>query len=297
MLNNSDWQTIALQIERAIKQPFKISNIQAVSGGCINSAYLIQGQVNSYFIKLNQAQLIAMFEAEFAGLKEITDTQSIRVPKPVLSGVINNHAFLVLEAITLGHGNLRSDQQLGQQLATLHRSKQPFFGWHTDNTIGSTPQQNDASDNWLSFWQHKRLGFQLTLAEKNAYSSKLIQSGEKLNSSLDYFFTDYDPHPSLLHGDLWSGNAAITEHGDPVIYDPACYYGDRETDIAMTELFSGFSAHFYQAYNESYPLHPGYEIRKTLYNLYHILNHLNLFGASYQQQAQNMIDSLLAEIS
>jgi len=297
MLNNSDWQTIALQIERAIKQPFKISNIQAVSGGCINSAYLIQGQANSYFIKLNQAHLIAMFEAEFAGLKEITETQSIRVPKPVLSGVINNHAFLVLEAITLANGNFQSDQQLGQQLATLHRFKQPFFGWHTDNTIGSTPQQNNASDNWLSFWQHKRLGFQLALAEKNAYSSKLIQSGEKLNSSLDYFFTDYAPHPSLLHGDLWSGNAAISEHGEPVIYDPACYYGDRETDIAMTELFGGFSPHFYQAYNDSYPLHPEYEIRKTLYNLYHILNHLNLFGASYQQQAQNMIDSLLAEIS
>ena len=297
MVNHSEWQSIAQQIEQTIKQPFTISNRQAVSGGCINSAYIIQNQADCFFIKLNQAHLTAMFEAEFSGLKEIAETQTIKVPKPILSGMVNNHAFLVLEAITLGNGNSQSDQLLGQQLANLHKHKQAFFGWHTDNTIGSTPQINDSSDNWLSFWRKNRLEFQLTLAEKNGYTGKLIQSGEKLANSLNCLFTNHDLHPSLLHGDLWSGNAAANEKGEPVIYDPACYYGDRETDIAMTELFGGFSANFYAAYNESYPLHPDYAVRKTLYKLYHILNHLNLFGSSYQRQAQNMIDSLLAEIS
>jgi len=238
-----------------------------------------------------------MFEAEFDGLSEIAQTNTIKVPRPILTGVAADQAFLVLEFIDISAKNSQSDTQLGHQLAALHKIQQSFFGWHINNTIGSTPQINDSSVHWLTFWQSHRLNFQLSLAEKNGYKGKLIQSGNKLSDSLHYFFNSYSPHPSLLHGDLWSGNAAMTTQGKAIIYDPACYYGDRETDIAMTELFGGFSSHFYQAYNETYPLDSGYSTRKTLYNLYHILNHLNLFGSSYQQQAQNMIDSLLSEIS
>jgi fructosamine-3-kinase len=297
MVNNSDWQYIAKQIEQTINRPFPITGIQPVSGGCINSAYLLLSDNNSFFIKLNQAHLIAMFEAEFAGLEELAQSNAIKVPVPILSGVFSDTAFLVLESFILTSGNRQSDEKLGQQLAALHQIKQPFFGWHLNNTIGSTEQVNTSTDDWPTFWRDRRLNFQLSFAEKNGYSTRLIQSGKKLSNSLHCFFNSHTPHPSLLHGDLWSGNASMTEQGDPIIYDPACYYGDRETDIAMTELFGGFSANFYAAYDESYPLHSGYSIRKTLYNLYHILNHLNLFGASYQQQAQNMIDSLLSEIS
>ncbi len=292
-----NWQSISKLIEQQTKQPFSIINTRPVSGGCINSAYILQGETTSYFIKLNQSQLLAMFEAEFAGLKEIAATKTIRVPQPIICGVLSDRAFIVLEMISLSAGNKHADLQLGQNLAALHQIQYPFFGWHQNNTIGSTEQINNTSDEWSNFWRTQRIAFQLSLAKQNGYATKLIRSGEKLCESMHYFFDNYSPYPSLLHGDLWSGNAAITELGEPIIYDPACYYGDRETDIAMTELFGGFSRHFYDAYKESYPLPPEYKTRKTLYNLYHILNHLNLFGESYQHQAQSMIDSLLSEIN
>ena len=297
MANTSDWQAIAKHIEQATNQPFTIVNTRPVSGGCINTAFTLQGENKNYFIKLNQRELLSMFEAEYAGLAEIAQSGTVKVPQPIVYGVVADKAFLVLEMISLTSGNSQSDKLLGHQLADLHKIQQSFFGWHQNNTIGSTDQINKSSENWISFWRNNRLNFQLSLAEKNGYGSRLMQSAEKLSESLDFFFSDYSPYPSLLHGDLWSGNAAVTTQGQPVIYDPACYYGDRETDIAMTELFGGFSASFYAAYNESYPLDPGYRSRKKLYNLYHILNHLNLFGTGYLHQAQNMTDSLLAELS
>jgi fructosamine-3-kinase len=296
MINNKDWQQICNQIEQAIKRPFSITNIHPVSGGCINTAYILQGVYNSFFIKLNRQQRLPMFKAEFAGLKEMLQTKTVRVPQPITTGVFAETSFLVLEMITLKPGNHQSDQQLGHQLAAIHQIQQDYFGWHQNNTIGSTEQINKSSKDWIPFWRENRLGFQLKLANSKDYGNKLKKSGEKLSESLNSFFFGYQPQPSLLHGDLWGGNAAITEHNEPIIYDPACYYGDRETDIAMTELFGGFSANFYAAYNESYPLHTDYNIRKTLYNLYHILNHLNLFGEGYLHQAQHMIDSLLTEI-
>ncbi len=296
MINKQDWKQIAQQISLTINQSFSIIKTQPVSGGCINSAYILQGKQTSYFVKLNQLELQTMFEAEYVGLEELRQSATVKVPKPIVTGLSDNCAFLVLEKITLVSGNSSTMIQLGHQLAALHKKSQSYFGWHQNNTIGSTEQLNSATEDWILFWRDKRLGFQLSLAEKNGYSGKLIRSGEKLSESLNFFFSNYSPHPSLLHGDLWSGNAGATNVGEPIIYDPACYYGDRETDLAMTELFAGFGSDFYAAYNESYPLDSDYHIRKTLYNLYHILNHLNLFGSSYLQQAQNMIDSLLSEI-
>lgn len=296
MPTHSDWLDISKQIEQAIQLPFAATEIQTVSGGCINSTYQITGNGRKYFIKLNHVHLLDMFKAEFSGLAEIALTNTIKVPQPILTGTVADQAFLVLEYIGLTATNHRSDSQLGQQLASLHKIPQAFFGWHKDNTIGSTAQINTPDKDWLAFWQSNRLNFQLSLAKKNGANSQLIKTGEELSDCLPYFFNHYTPQPSLLHGDLWSGNAAMTQQNQAVIYDPACYYGDRETDIAMTELFGGFSSHFYNAYNEVYPLDSAYRVRKTLYNLYHILNHLNLFGTSYQQQAQNMIDSLLSEI-
>ncbi|KAF3982869.1 MAG: fructosamine kinase family protein [Methylococcales symbiont of Hymedesmia sp. n. MRB-2018] len=297
MTNNKNWQKISAQIEQVTHQAFSIRSTQAVSGGCINAAYSIQSDNKSYFVKLNQLQLLPMFEAEFLGLKELAQTKTIKVPEPIVYGVTDSHAFIVLEKLSLVSETNKAQQIMGQQLAQLHKIKQAFFGWSMDNTIGSTRQMNNASNDWPSFWAKNRLGFQLSLAANNGYDEKLIQSGYNLAESLTDFFTAYSPQPSLLHGDLWSGNVATTDQGEAVIYDPACYYGDRETDIAMTELFGSFNASFYAAYNEVYPLHVDYSLRRPLYNLYHILNHLNLFGESYLYQAQNMIDSLLSEIS
>lgn len=297
MAYTPDWQNIATQIEQVIKQPFKIDKCSSVSGGCINSSFVIQGHNQRFFIKFNQANLLPMFSAEFSGLNEIYHTKTITVPRPILFGISSNTAFLTLELIDFSSKTKQSNELLGHQLAALHQIKQPFFGWHRNNTIGSTEQINTRTDNWIEFWQQQRLGFQLSLAANNGYSKQLINSGEQLCLRLEAFFADYSPQPALLHGDLWGGNFSTSQQGMPVIYDPACYYGDRETDIAMTELFGGFDPIFYSAYNESYPLDTGYSIRKDLYNLYHILNHLNLFGSSYQSQAQQLIDTLLSEIS
>jgi fructosamine-3-kinase len=297
MTNQQNWQQISAQIEQVTDQAFSIQSVQAVAGGCINAAYILQSDSISYFVKLNQLHLLPMFKAEFVGLQELAQTKTVKVPQPILYGSTKSHAFIVLEKLSLLTTQNKSQQAMGRQLAHLHQIKYDRFGWSMGNTIGSTQQINTLSNDWLSFWAENRLGSQLSLAKGNGYGGKLIQSAEKLTKSLADFFKDYHPHPSLLHGDLWSGNAAATDLGEAVIYDPACYYGDRETDIAMTELFGGFSTHFYSAYNEVYPLHKDYPIRKTLYNVYHILNHLNLFGSSYQQQAQQMIDSLLSEIS
>jgi protein-ribulosamine 3-kinase len=291
-----NWHAIIQQIESATRQPFRLIKALPVSGGDINAAYRLQGENAGFFVKLNTPGRLAMFEAEAAGLEALLQTQAIRVPKFIVCGQTAEHAFLVLEHIDLHRLNNRSEELLGQQLAQLHLQKQTYFGWHSDNTIGSTVQVNGHYHDWIKFWQEQRLGHQLTLAAAKGYSGRLQAQGEKLCSNLSPLFSGYQPQPVLVHGDLWGGNAAADELGNPVIYDPACYFGDRETDLAMTELFGGFSSTFYQAYHAVYPLAPGYKSRKTLYNLYHILNHLNLFGRSYLHQAENMIDKLLADL-
>jgi protein-ribulosamine 3-kinase len=291
-----NWQIISEHIEAATGQAFTVVSSQAVSGGDINSAFRLKGHDKTYFVKLNRADLAAMFEAEFAGLMEMASAQALRVPAAIAAGSTADHAFLVLENIEFSASSKASERLLGQQLARLHAVKQPYFGWHRDNTIGSTRQPNGQYNDWLSFWREQRLGFQLKLAASNGYGGRLQASGERLLGDLAALFDSYAPEPSLLHGDLWAGNAAVDRQGLPVIFDPACYYGDREADLAMTELFGGFGRDFYAAYREAWPLDQGYSVRKTLYNLYHILNHLNLFGGGYLRQAESMMAMLQAEV-
>jgi len=169
-------------------------------------------------------------------------------------------------------------------LATLHRQTGPRFGWHRDNFIGATPQINSWRDDWATFFHECRIRPQLELARKSGFSVPFPKEN---------FLKHHKPSPSLLHGDLWSGNAGFIDEG-PVIFDPAVYYGDREADLAMTELFGGFPARFYEAYNEAFPLPDGYETRKHFYNLYHLLNHLNIFGAGYLAQVRRTLDLLYA---
>lgn len=290
-----NWQTIVQYIESSIQQPFNLLKAKPLTGGDINTAYQLLAENRSFFVKLNTPERLDMFEAEAAGLQALAQSRTIRIPKLIVCGKTIDHAFLVLEYIAMNNLNSRSEQLLGQQLAQLHRQKQAYFGWHRDNTIGSTTQVNGQYHDWLTFWREQRLGYQLTQAAKQGYGGRLQALGEKLCADLTPWFSGYRPQPALVHGDLWGGNVAADEQGNPVIYDPACYFGDRETDLAMTELFGGFSPAFYQAYQAAYPLDPGYAGRKTLYNLYHILNHLNLFGPSYLHQAENMLNKLLTE--
>jgi protein-ribulosamine 3-kinase len=296
----SEWDAIAAAIGSATQLPFQLGGRTAIGGGWINQAYHVEGRDGRrFFIKLNSADKAAMFAAEVAGLSEIAATQTIRVPQPIAHGVAGKQSYLVLEHLELSS---RGDAHLlGEQLAAMHRCTGDRFGFSQDNFIGATPQPNEwprgEKADWIDFWRERRLGFQLRLAAQNGYGGQLQSLGEKLLGTLPAFFKNYTPQPSLLHGDLWSGNHAYLPDGTPVIFDPAAYYGDHECDLAMTELFGGYSAEFYAAYRAAYPLDTGYTKRRDLYNLYHILNHANLFGGGYAGQAEQVIRGLLAEIA
>lgn len=288
-------------IEHCIRQHdrgFRLQARHAVGGGSVSSAWRFEGAERSYFVKLNRAVWADMFAAEADGLREIDDAAALRVPLPLCHGVLEDHAFLVCECLQLSNPGRQSAAILGSQLAIMHRHTQPRYGWRRDNTIGCTVQCNTLSSDWCVFWREQRLGYQLQLAAGNGLSPALLNKGERLMAELDSLLAGHQPAASLLHGDLWAGNRGEDEHGMPVLFDPAVYYGDREADLAMTELFSGFPDAFYAAYRESWPLDDGYAMRRTLYNLYHILNHANLFdkgsGGGYADRAKDMMDMLLA---
>lgn len=291
-----DWAAVAAAIEDATGSPFQIRGSRALGGGCINTALLLEGGDRRYFVKLNAPAHAASFAAEAAGLRELARAQALRVPLPVCHGIAGNSAFLVLEYLDLQPTHEAAGERLGRGLAALHRVTRPKFGWDRDNTIGSTPQPNRPHDDWLVFWREQRLGFQLELATHNGYGRALTARGERLSDRLGQLLGTHRPAASLLHGDLWAGNVGATARGEPVIFDPAVYFGDREADLAMTELFGGFAPRFYSAYREAWPLDAGYEVRRVLYNLYHVLNHLNLFGGGYLGQAERLLDRLLTEI-
>lgn len=288
------FSTIALHIGNITTQSFEIKNIKSLAGGDINQAFVLQSETKCYFVKLNRRDWVDMFAAEFAGLQALIQTQTVKTPQPIHYGQTEDHSFLILEYLQLHHTSAQSDTLLGQQLAQMHKQTQNYFGWHIDNTIGSTPQLNPRTQNWLDFYREQRLSFQLQLTVKNGYDKKLQMLGMQLCAHLEDFFMNYTPQPSLLHGDLWGGNVACDHENKPIIFDPACYFGDREADLAMTELFGGFGQNFYAAYNNTWSLDAGYNTRKNLYNLYHVLNHVNLFGEGYIGQAEQMIRTLLA---
>lgn len=221
------------------------------------------------------------------------ETKTIRVPKPIAVGTSDNNAFVVFEYLSMG-GSRSGDAaaHMGKLLAQMHRhtSKNGKFGWDIDNTIGATPQPNAWRDTWAGFWDEMRLGHMLKLCRHEGAD---FANQDALRAKVRQILSEHECQPSLLHGDLWTGNVGATDENEPVIFDPATYYGDREADIAMTQLFGSLSESFYQAYNEEWPLPPGYEKRKVVYNLYHILNHIVLFGGGYRSQAQRMIDQIM----
>lgn len=291
---NAFHHELATAIGHATGLPFAVSGAQAVHGGDISQAFKLSDGVRSVFVKIQPAAGLAMFETEAAGLAELAAANAVRVPQVICHGLAAGQAYLVLDYLSLG---ARGDAaHLGRQLAQQHHVSAAQFGWTRDNWIGATPQPNAWHDDWVGFWRTQRLGFQLQRAAENGYGGALQRDGGSLLAHLDAFFDNYAPGPSLLHGDLWGGNHAYLPDGTPVIFDPAVYFGDRECDLAMSELFGGFAPDFYAAYREAWPLDAGYDVRKTLYNLYHILNHANLFGGGYATQAAHMAAQLLAQI-
>jgi fructosamine-3-kinase len=289
------WIEIAREIGRATDKQFEIIDRKSIGGGCINQVYQIStDRQDRYFIKLNQPALAAMFATEAKGLLEMAATATITVPTPICWGITEDRSYLVLEYLDLtDRSNPKSWKEMGQNLAAMHRhqiSSTSKFGWHQNNTIGSTPQVNTWETDWMTFFKNHRIDYQLQLALRKGGN---FPKATQLLAAIPQILANHHPQPSLVHGDLWGGNAGFTTTGNPVIFDPATYWGDREVDLAMTELFGGFPAAFYQGYESVYPLDAGYAQRKVLYNLYHILNHYNLFGGSYQNQANRTIDSLV----
>jgi len=256
-------------------------SVRSIGGGSINRAFRVASDVGPLFVKTHGAGSLAMFEAEAAGLEALRAADAVAIPEVVAVGAGQNTAFLVLAWVELVAGDARAAARLGRELAIQHSVTQPSFGWSRDNTIGSTPQLNPVCPDWLSFFRQHRLGFQLELAARNGLPTKLRTDFELLLERMEAFFGAYRPRPALLHGDLWGGNWGSAADGRPFLFDPAVYFGDREADIAMTRLFGGFGAEFYASYAEQWPLPDGAEMRVSLYNLYHLLNHFNLFGAGY----------------
>jgi len=264
-----------------------------VGGGCINECFRWHSADGWWFVKLAPVGREAMLAAEAEGLRELAGAHAVRVPRVHALGRAHGHAFLVLEWLEQAKTTDRSQALLGERLAAQHRMTASEFGWRRDNTIGLTPQVNRAEQEWLAFFREHRLRFQLTLAARNGFGSLLADRGERLLEAMPKLLAGHRPQASLLHGDLWGGNWFTEARGEPAIFDPAVYYGDREADLAMTHLFGGFGTRFYAAYEASWPLDAGHRERRDLYNLYHLLNHANLFGESYAQQAARTIDRLV----
>jgi fructosamine-3-kinase len=257
-----------------------IEESSRVTGGCIHECYRVLIEKKPFFLKCNTASFENAFAAEADGLAGLRRA-GYRAPEPRSVDVAANRAYLLMEFLDLkGRVDFPA---LGRMLAQAHRKSGPRYGWSRDNYIGTTPQANAWSDNWAEFWRERRMKPQLELARKKGFALPDVSSD---------LLENHQPQPSLLHGDLWSGNVSFMPAG-PVVFDPAVYYGDREADLAMTELFGGFPREFYDAYNEAFPLPAGYEQRKNLYNLYHLLNHLNLFGRSYLGQVEETLGLLL----
>jgi fructosamine-3-kinase len=286
--------TLAAALTAATGRHVAAGPESVVGGGSINVCHRWPSREGPLFVKLAPRGQAAMFEAEAAGLEELARAKALRVPRVLGRGEAADRAFLALEWIEFGAATAPSERLLGERLAAQHRVSAEHFGWHRDNTIGRTPQVNTPDPDWVRFYVERRLRYQLDLAVREGHAGRLTERGALLCERVGQLLAGHRPVPSLLHGDLWGGNWATDAQGQPVVFDPAAYYGDREADLAMTHLFGGFGSAFYEAYESAWPLDPGEPERRTLYNLYHVLNHLNLFGGGYLRQAQSMIDRLLA---
>jgi fructosamine-3-kinase len=293
-ISAKDLERVATQVAAATQTSVSSAPETRVGGGSINECFRWRGERGPMFVKIAPAEELEMFASEAAGLEALRAADAVRVPRVLAVGADDRHAFVALEWLDLRAPSSRAEAQLGIRLARQHRVTQPRFGWHRDGTIGATPQDNTPTEDWLAFLRDRRLGAQFSLAEQNGFG-RLAERGGRLLEVLEVFFAGYRPVPALLHGDLWSGNWAADENDCPVIFDPAVYYGDRETDIAMTQLFGGFGPAFYSAYAAEQPRADGASTRAHLYNLYHVLNHLNMFGGSYLRQSSEIVDRLLAE--
>jgi len=267
-----------------------------VSGDGVNRCLQWTSDAGPLFVKLAPAERLWVFEAEAEGLAALAAASAIRVPEVQATGIAGREAFLAIEWLDLCSPTASSEAVLGAELARQHRSTAARHGWHRDNTIGPTIQRNDFEAEWAQFYADRRLRVQLDLAEAGGHGGRWIERGRRVVDCVPALLAGHVPVPSLLHGDLWAGNHAADTTGRPVVFDPSVHYGDRETDLEMTRLFGGYGREFYAAYESAWPLDTGAAARAPLYDLYHVLNHLNLFGGGYRRQAEELIERLLASV-
>lgn len=289
------WQFISEHISDATGQPFICAHSHAVHGGDTTESYVIHDNHIRYFVKIHKEtdDSLLKLDAEAEGLRVLAATDTIQVPSIICYGEIEENGrrieYLVLQHLKLVEGSEEQWLDLGMRLAGLHAcAGAPQFGWDHDNYIGGTLQTNGYTTSWAQFFAEHRIGAML---ENLAHVGQRLCNIDVAVTHTFQYLQKADVRPSLLHGDLWSGNAGFTKKG-PCIYDPAVYYGCRETDIAMTELFGGFPPAFYNGYNDVWPLPQEYQQRKQLYQLYHILNHALLFGGNYLTEAKQQLSRL-----
>ncbi|MDE1345298.1 fructosamine kinase family protein [Vibrio aestuarianus] len=286
------WQRLTQQLSDTLMFQFDLVEKTKISGGDINDCYMISDGEQRYFVKTNTRNFLPKFEIEGENLRTLRETSTVSLPELVMIGTSKNHAFIVLNYLpTKPLDDANNSYQFGVQLAKLHQwGEQKEYGFDSDNYIGTTLQPNQWHTKWHRFFAEQRIGWQLQLLREKGI--ELVNISEFLDV-IQTRLANHNPRPSLLHGDLWHGNVANSVTG-PICYDPACYWGDRECDIAMTQLFEGFQPEFYQGYESILPLSLDYEERKAIYNLYHILNHYNQFGGHYLAEAESLIKEILS---
>ncbi len=274
----------------------RVVGARGVGGGCIHRAELIElDDGRTLFVKSNARASPGMFESEAAGLRALDAVGVIRVPRDVRVGETGDLSFLLMEAIDEGRSRAGFSRRFGRALAQQHRAgRGESFGFDGNNFIGATPQPNPRTGDWVDFFREHRLGFQLDLARRSGLSDRTLDSlGDRLLDRLGEWIDLPEEPACLIHGDLWSGNYLVDAAGEPVLVDPAVYYAHREAELAMTRLFGGFGNGFYEAYDEAWPLPPGTGERQEIYGLYHLLNHLNLFGSGYHSRCVSTLRALV----
>ena len=293
---------ISATIIRATGRSFRVRSTEPVPGGQLplsskaHSSFILGDGGQRYFVKLTPSRYSRVLDAQRDGLQALR-AASARVPQTVAFGIHGEHAYLVLEHLTLATPQETSFVGLAAMLATLHSHPSRQFGWSRANFIGLAEQPNPNLRSWIDFWRDARIAPQLARAAQNGHGGLLISLGERVIDALPKILGSHQPQPVLVHGDLRHGNIGFLANGAPVMLEPAVYWGDREVDLALSELYGGFPPEFYAAYHERAPLDAGYPLRRNLYNLYHLLNQLNRFGGPHREQAQIAIRGLLAQVS
>ncbi len=283
---SDDWQKA---IEKFRDKKITINRVSIVGGGSINDARRLETSEGTYFAKINSAEEFpGMFDAEATGLNFLREHCKFRIPLPVATGITEEIQWILMENINSTNRKADFWEEFGRKLAEMHRQSTDYFGFESNNYLGSLVQKNDKRDTWESFFAEMRIEPQLEMAKINGHcTSEFVRLFEKMLGRIDRYFPK---EPSAaLHGDLWTGNFMTDSKGEAVIFDPAVYYGHREMDLGMSKLFGGFDKRFYEAYNEVYPLEPGWEDRLHIANLYPLLAHVNLFGGSYTSQVTQIL--------